>query len=104
MRFINLSNLNRVRTGLVRARTTGCEMGDVARMDDRSVSKRHYRAAAPKAEKCAFKECAAAAAGPAPSPGLAISRSSIANLHQTQSTRLWWHVGPTVSPASTRVS
>lgn len=105
MRSINLANLNRVRTGLVRVATTGCGMGDVARMDDRSVSKRHYRAAAPKAEKRAFKECAFAAAGPAPSPaGLSISRSSIANLHQAQTTRQWRHVGPAVSPASLRVS
>jgi hypothetical protein len=81
-------------------------MGDVARMDDRSVSKRHHcAAAAHKAEKRAFAECAFTAAGPAPSSAnLSISQSSIANLYQAQPTRLWRHVGPTVSPASLRVS
>ena len=105
MRCLTQTNLNRVRTGLVRARTTGCGMGDVARMDDRSVSKRHYRAAAHKAEKRAFAECAFTATGPAPSShGPACLQSSIARLHQAQSGRQWRHVGPTVSPASLRVS
>lgn len=104
MRSLTLRNLNRVRTGLVRVVTTGCGMGNVVRMDDRSVQKRHYRAAAPQAEKRAFAECAFTV-GPAPSShepaGL---QSSIARLHQAQCGRQWRHVGLTVSPASIRMS
>lgn len=105
MRSLTLRNLNRVCTGLVRVVTTGCAMGNVARMDDRSVSKRHYRAAAPQAEKRAFQECAFLPTGPAPSShGPACLQLSIARLHQAHSGRQWRHVGPTVSPASLRMS